>query len=326
MRGGPPLPGPPMPGPPRPGPPLPGPPSFGPSFGPSYGPSFAPPPPPLPPRRKRGLPIVLVVLAVAIAVVLGTGLGWPGWWRGGTVDRSTPEATARATVDALNRRDVTQFVDELVCADGRRPGDDGSTSLAQETLYRDIAPFRPGSDPAVKGAAPTFTVEEVRPIRPDDIGYTEQMVDAHIAVVAVAYPAAAGAPRPELRPQKGVLALVEEEGAWLVCEMGFVAVDGPVPPDPDPTSPTGRAQAFVAAVNAGDIATARIYICARGTLANRAAERAIREGGQLRLNRRVEPPGGKSAQLQLWYTAGGQERRLGGIMQQESDGWCVLSL
>jgi hypothetical protein len=244
------------------------------------------------------------------------------------VDQSTPDSAARSVVGALNRRDIDQFVGRLVCEDGRNTTDDGSTTLAEETLYRDVAPFDPNSEPDVASATPAFTLDEVRQIKPSDVGYSEEMAEAQVAIVSVAYPDIPEELRADVPNLRGVLTFVNENSVWVVCEMGFVPaaeVPGEVAPDPDPTSPTGRAQAFVAAVNAGDVGTARIHMCANAGAVDEFVAGAVGESAQLRLNKRVEPSG-ESAQLQVWYTVGGQESRAGGIMQQEPDGWCVLAL
>jgi hypothetical protein len=283
--------------------------------------------------------VLLGGVVVLVAAMLGTGLGWPGWMHqevagaaSPAVDRSTPEGTARAVVDAFNRRDIDRFVDELVCKDGRTLTEDGDMTLAEEILYRDIAPFDPKSDAAVAEVAPVFAVEEVRPIRPSDSVYREEIADAQVAIVTVSYAAAPADLREQLPDRKGVVTIVQEPpGTWVVCEMGFAPVasaPGEVPPDPDPTSPTGRAQAFIAAVNAGDIAEARIYMCATASSVNQFAETAIAEGAQLRLNAPVQTfgDGAGRGSLQVWYAAGGEERRAPGFMHPESDGWCVLAL
>lgn len=283
--------------------------------------------------RGRRTPLALLLGAVVlVTAVLATGCGREvAGTASAAVDLTDPASTAEAAVDAFNRRDLEQFVGELVCEDGRTLGEDGETTLAEETLYRDIAPFDPDSEPAVATATPVFAIEEVRGIRPSDAGYSEEMTNAQVAIVTVGYPDAPPDVRAQLPDLKGVLTMVEEAGAWVVCEMGFVpvgSVSGEVAPDPDPTSPTGRAQAFVAAVNAGDIAGARVFMCARASAVNRFAEEAIADGAQLRLNARVETFGDGEANgaLQIWYTVAGQERRARGFMQQESDGWCVMAL
>jgi hypothetical protein len=279
------------------------------------------------------LPVVIGV-AVVVVAVLGTGLGWPGWMltAGGgasvAADRSTPDSTARAVVDALNRRDVDQFVGQLVCADGRSMSDDGSTTLAEETLYRDIAALDPDADAEIANANPHFQLDEIRQIKPSDPSFSEDMADAQVAVVSVTYPDIPDALRAELPDLQGMLTLVNEDNAWVVCQMGFLPageVPGQVAADPDPTSPTGRAQGFIGAVNAGDQGTARVFMCSTAYPVDEFAAAAIAEGAQLRLNQRVEPMG-SNAQVQIWYTANGQERRASGIMGQEQDGWCVQAL
>lgn len=279
------------------------------------------------------LPVGVIVLAVA---VLATGLAWPGWMRqeiAGTpsaaVDRSTPEGTARGVVDAFNRRDVRKFVDDLVCRDGRTPAEDGDITLAEETLYRDIEPFDPKSDAAVSAVAPVFAVEEVRDLRPSDPGYDEEMAGAKVAIVTASFASAPPELRERLPDRKGALTMVDEDGAWVVCVMGFAPVGelaGEVPPDPDPTSPTGRAQAFIAAVNAGNQADARIYMCSTAREVDEFVKKAIADGAQLRLNAPVETFGDGDGSVQIWHTAGGQERRAPGFMTREPDGWCVFAL
>jgi hypothetical protein len=154
------------------------------------------------------------------------------------------------------------------------------------------------------------------------------MTDARVAVVSVTYPDVPDALRVELPDLKGALTLVDENRSWVVCEMGFLPtgeVPGEVAPDPDPASPTGRAQGFIAAVNGGDPEVARSFLCSGGFAVDEFVADALAEGAQLRLNRRVEPLG-ENAQVQIWYTAGGQERRASGLMQQESGAWCLLAL
>jgi hypothetical protein len=279
------------------------------------------------------LPAGVIVLALA---VLATGLAWPGWMRqeiAGTpsaaVDRSTPEGTARGVVDAFNRRDVRKFVDDLVCRDGRTPAEDGDITLAEETLYRDIEPFDPQSDAAVAAVVPVFAVEEVRDLRPSDPGYDEEMAGAKVAIVTASFASAPPELRERLPDRKGALTMVDEDGAWVVCVMGFAPVGelaGEVPPDPDPTSPTGRAQAFIAAVNAGNQADARIYMCSTAREVDEFVKKAIADGAQLRLNAPVETFGDGDGSVQIWHTAGGQERRAPGFMTREPDGWCVFAL
>ncbi|GAA1246321.1 hypothetical protein GCM10009609_07210 [Pseudonocardia aurantiaca] len=175
---------------------------------------------------------------------------------------------------------------------------------------------------------PAFTLDEVRELRSSDPSYSEDMADARVAVVSVAYTDIPAELRAEVHDLRGVLTFVNENNAWVVCEMGFLPageVPGEVAPDPDPTSPTGRAQAFIAAVNAADVDTARIYMSVNAFGVDEFVASAIAEGAQLRLNKRVEPAG-ENAQMQVWYSVGGQEQRASGIMQQEPDGWCVLSL
>jgi hypothetical protein len=99
-----------------------------------------------------------------------------------------------------------------------------------------------------------------------------------------------------------------------------------VPPDPDPASPTGRAQAFIAAVNTGDQADARIYMCSTARDVDDFVRQTIADGAQLRLNAPVQTFGDGDASVQIWHTAGGRERRAPGFMKQESDGWCVFAL
>jgi hypothetical protein len=279
------------------------------------------------------LPAGVIVL---VAAVLATGLGWPGWMRqeiagipSAAVDRSTPEGTARGVVDAFNRRDLRKFVNELVCRDGRTPTEDGDMTLAEETLYRDIEPFDPESDAAVAAVAPEFAVEEVRDLRPSDPGYDDEMAGAKVAIITASFASAPPELRERLPDRKGALTMVDEDGAWVVCVMGFAPVGelaGEVPPDPDPTSPTGRAQAFIAAVNAGNQADARIYMCSTAREVDEFVEKAIADGAQLRLNAPVETFGDGDGSVQIWHTADGQERRAPGFMTREPDGWCVFAL
>ncbi len=282
------------------------------------------------------MPVLLLVgVIMLVAAVFATGLAWPGWMRqeipgtaSAVVDRSTPEGTARGVVDALNRRDVRTFVGQLVCRDGRSLTEDGDMTLAEEILYRDVAPFDPGSDAAVAAVDPVFALEEVRDQRPSDPGYDEA-VAAKVAVVTISFASAPPEIRERVPDRKGVLAMVEEDGAWVVCQMGFAPVaelPGEVPPDPDPASPTGRAQAFIAAVNTGDQADARIYMCSTARDVDDFVRQTIADGAQLRLNAPVQTFGDGDASVQIWHTAGGRERRAPGFMKQESDGWCVFAL
>ncbi|TQM46177.1 hypothetical protein FB388_3584 [Pseudonocardia cypriaca] len=283
------------------------------------------------------MPVLLVAGVIGlVAAVLATGLVWPGWMRqeiAGTasavVDRSTPEGTARGVTDALNRRDVRKFVDQLVCRDGRTLTEDGDMTLAEETLYRDIEPFDPRSDAPVAAVDPVFAVEEVRDLRPSDPGYDDEMAGAKVAIVTVSFASAPPEVRQQLPDRKGALTMVDEDGAWVVCVMGFAPVgelSGEVPPDADPASPTGRAQAFIAAVNAGDQADARIYMCSTAREVDEFVKKAIADGAQLRLNAPVDTFGDGDASVQIWHTVGGQERRAPGFMKQEPDGWCVFAL
>ncbi|WP_147260314.1 hypothetical protein [Pseudonocardia hierapolitana] len=285
----------------------------------------------------RRVPVLLLVgVIVLVAAALATGLAWPGWMRqeiagipSAAVDRSTPDGTARGVVAAFNRRDVQRFVDELVCRDGRTPTDDGDMTLAEETLYRDVEPFDPRSEAAVAAVDPVFALEEVRALRPSDPGYDEGLEGAQVAIVSISFASAPPELRERLPDRKGALTMVDEDGAWVVCVMGFAPVGelaGEVPPDPDPASPTGRAQAFIAAVNAGDQAEARIYMCSTADEVDDFVEQTIADGAQLRLNAPVTTFGDGDGSLQIWHTAGGQERRAPGFMKQEPDGWCVSVL
>lgn len=282
------------------------------------------------------MPVLLLGgVIVLVAAVFATGLAWPGWMRqeipgtpSAVVDRSTPEGTARGVVDALNRRDVRKFVDELVCRDGRTLTEDGDMTLAEEILYRDVEPFDPDSDSAVAAVDPVFALEEVRDQRPSDPDYDETG-GVQVAVVTASFASAPPELREQLPDRKGVLGMVEEDGAWVVCRMGLAPVaelPGEVPPDPDPASPTGRAQAFIAAVNAGNQADARIYMCSTAREVDEFVRQAIAEGAQLRLNAPVETFGDGDASVQIWHTVGDRERRAPGFMEQEADGWCVSVL
>ncbi|WP_177224572.1 hypothetical protein [Lentzea flaviverrucosa] len=288
-----------------------------------------PPMPPGPPKKKSPVVFVvigLVALLLGTAGVLGTGLLWPGWMKqrpatsSAQVDQSTPENAAKAVEDALNRRDIDQFVNVLTCKDGRNKAENKDISLAEETLYRDVQPL----DPKRKSdAKPVFKVDEVRKIKPSDPVYNDGNKDATVAIMSVEYPTDSG---PEKR--RGVLALFQEDNRYVVCEMGFVpvATTQEPPPDPDPTSPTGRVQAFAKAVNAKDIAAARLYICSTARAVNTWAEKAIAAGGQLRLHDKVVTTKAEdSGQARLWYTLNGTETKAGGFLKKESDGWCLFT-
>ena len=266
--------------------------------------------------------IAVVVLLLGAAGVLGTGLLWPGWMKSASapVDQSTPESTAKAVADALNRRDVDQFVQVLVCKDGRNQAKNKDITQAEEILYRDIKPFDPKSKSDVQ---PTFTVDEVRKIKPSDAVYNDENKDATVAIMSVEYPKDSG-----LSKQRGVLAMFQEDNKYVVCEMGFIPVADTQepPPDPDPASPTGRMQAFAKAVNDKDIAAARLYMCATARAVNTWAEKAIAAGGKLRLHDKVTTTKAEdSGQVRMWYTLNGTETKAGGFLKKESDGWCLFT-
>ncbi|MFS8095655.1 hypothetical protein LFM09_00790 [Lentzea alba] len=292
-------------------------------------PGMPPMPPPPPPKKKSPVTFIVigVVVLMAAAGVLGTGLLWPGWMKSSSttssapVDQSTPESTANAVADALNRRDIEQFVNVLVCKDGRNKAENKDITLVEETLYRDIKPFDPKSK--VEDVKPTFKVDEVRKIRPSDAVYNDGNKDATVAIMSVEYPKDSG-----LDKQRGVLALFEEDSKYVVCEMGFVPVSESQepPPDPDPASPTGRMQAFAKAVNDKDIASARKYMCATARAVNTWAEKAIAAGGKLRLHDKVQTTKAEdSGQVRMWYTLNGAETKAGGFLKKESDGWCLFT-
>ena len=300
-----------------------------------YGPQ--PPwgqPYPVPPPKKS--PVIFIVIAVVVlllgaAGVLGTGLLWPGWMKqtsSAPVDQSTPEATAKAVEDALNRRDVDQFVQVLVCKDGRTQAKNKNITQAEEILYRDIKPFDPKSKSDVQ---PTFKVdvwarldaEVVRATTAAGLGWLAlsgctTSLDHHYV-----YPKDSG-----LSKQRGVLAMFQEDNKYVVCEMGFIPVADTQepPPDPDPASATGRMQAFAKAVNDKDIAAARRYMCATARAVNTWAEKAIAAGGKLRLHDKVTTTKAEdSGQVRMWYTLNGAETKAGGFLKKESDGWCIFS-
>lgn len=283
--------------------------------------------PPVPPPPPKKSPVVFIVIAVVVlllgaAGVLGTGLLWPGWMKSRSVpvDQSTPESTAKAVADALNRRDVDQFVNALVCKDGRTKAKNKDITQAEEILYRDIKPFDPKSKSDVQ---PTFKVDEVRKIKPSDAVYNDENKDATVAILSVEYPKDSG-----LSKQRGVLAMFQEDNKYVVCEMGFIPVADTQepPPDPDPNSATGRMQAFAKAVNDKDIAAARKYMCATARAVNTWAEKAIAAGGQLRLHDKVTTTKAEdSGQVRMWYTLNGAETKAGGFLKKESDGWCLFS-
>jgi hypothetical protein len=287
-----------------------------------------PMPPPSPPKKKS--PIVFVVIGIVVllaaAGVLGTGLLWPGWMKPGStssapVDQSTPESAAKAVEDALNRRDVEQFVNVLVCKDGRNKAENKNITLAEEILYRDIKPFDPKSK--IEDVKPVFKVDEVRKIKPSDAVYNDENKDATVAIMSVEYPKDSG-----LEKQRGVLALFQEDNKYVVCEMGFVPVaeSEEPPPDPDPNSATGRMQAFAKAVNDKDIAAARRYMCSTARAVNTWAEKAIAAGGTLRLHDKVTTTKAEdTGQVRMWYTLNGTETKAGGFLKKESDGWCLFT-
>ncbi|SFR25011.1 hypothetical protein SAMN04488564_108186 [Lentzea waywayandensis] len=269
--------------------------------------------------------MVFVVIGL-VALLLGTGLLWPGWMKSkpatgsAPVDQSTPENAAKAVEDALNRRDIDQFVNVLVCKDGRTKAENKDISRAEEILYRDVQPLDPRNK---SDAEPVFKVDEVREIRPSDPVYNDANKDSTVAIMSVEYPTDSG---PEKR--RGVLALFQEDNRYVVCEMGFVPVadSQEPPPDPDPNSPTGRVQAFAKAINAKDIAAARLYICSTARAVNTWAEKAIAAGGQLRLHEKVTTTKAEdSGQARLWYTLNGTETKAGGFLKKESDGWCLFT-
>ncbi|WP_189254796.1 hypothetical protein [Lentzea flava] len=301
---------------------------YGPPQQPQWGQPY-PGMPPVPPKKKS--PVVFIVIGLVVltaaAGVLGTGLLWPGWMKSRSttssapVDQSTPENAAKAVEDALNRRDIEQFVNVLVCKDGRTKAKNKDISLAEEILYRDIKPFDPKSK--VEDVKPVFKVDEVRKIRPSDAVYNDENKDATVAIMSVEYPKDSG-----LDKQRGVLAMFEEDNKYVVCEMGFVPVSESQepPPDPDPNSATGRMQAFAKAVNDKDIAAARRYMCATARAVNTWAEKAIADGGKLRLHDKVTTTKAEdSGQVRMWYTLNGAETKAGGFLKKESDGWCLFT-
>jgi hypothetical protein len=287
-----------------------------------------PPIPPTPPKKKSPVVFIVisaVVLLLATAGILGTGLLWPGWMKSkpaasAPVDLSSPESTAKAVEDAFNRRDIEQYVNTLVCKDGRNKAQGKDISQAEEILYRDIKPFDPKSKSDVQ---PVFKVDEVRKIKPSDPVYNDDNKDATVAIMSVEYPKDSG-----LDKQRGVLAMFEEDNKYVVCEMGFVPVgESKEPaPDPDPTSATARMQAFTKAVNDKDIAAARAYMCSTARAVNTWTEKAIAAGGKLRLHDKVATTKAEdSGQVRMWYTLNGTETRAGGFLKKESDGWCLFT-
>jgi hypothetical protein len=292
-----------------------------------YGPQWGQPYPGPPKKKSPAIFIVIgaVVLLLISAGVLGTGLLWPGWLKSrpiisAPVDQSTPESTAKAVEDALNRHDIDQFVNVLTCKDGRNKAKNKDISQAEEILYRDIKPFDPKSKIDVQ---PVFKVDEVRKIRPSDAVYNDGNKDATVAIMSVEYPKDSG-----LSKQRGVLAMFDEDSKYVVCEMGFVPVaeSSEPPPDPDPASATGRMQAFAKAVNDKDIAAARLYMCATARDVNKWTEKAIAAGGRLRLHDKVTTTKAEdSGQVRMWYTLNGAETRAGGFLKKESDGWCLFT-
>ncbi|MEU0878371.1 hypothetical protein ABZ345_07235 [Lentzea sp. NPDC005914] len=285
-----------------------------------------PPVPPTPPKKKSAAVFLVLglVILLAAAGILGTGLIWPGWMKSNpsvAVDQSSPESTAKAVEDTLNRRDVEKFVNVLVCRDGRNKAEGKDISLVEETLYRDIEPLSPKSKSG--DVQPVFKVDEVRKIKPSDPIYNDGNKDATVAIMSVGYPKDSG-----LSKQRGVLAMFEEDNKYVVCEMGFVPVTDSEepPPDPDPASPTGRMQAFAKAVNDKDIVAARQYMCSTARAVNTWAEKAIAAGGKLRLHAKVTTTKAEdTGQVRMWYTLDGAETKAGGFLKKESDGWCLLS-
>ncbi|MDT7788403.1 MAG: hypothetical protein QOF58_6822 [Pseudonocardiales bacterium] len=298
---------------------------YPPPYGPPWGQPY-PGMPPIPPKKKSPVVFIVIGLVVLLAAagVLGTGLVWPGWMKSRpavAVDQSSPESTAKAVEDALNQRDVDQFVNVLTCKDGRNKAEGKDISQAEEILYRDIEPLNPKSKKTDVQA--TFKVDEVRKIKPSDPIYNDGNKDATVAIMSVDFPKDSG-----LSKQRGVLAMFEEDNKYVVCEMGFVPVaDSREPaPDPDPNSATGRMQAFAKAVNDKDIASARKYMCSTARAVNTWAEKAIAGGGKLRLHDKVQTTkANDGGQVRMWYTLNGAETKAGGFLQKESDGWCLLS-
>lgn len=293
-----------------------------------WGQPWPVPPPPPPPKKS---PVIFIVVGVAVLLlvaggVLGTGLLWPGWMKSRTttstapVDQSSPETTAKAVQDALNRRDIDQFVNVLVCKDGRNKAENKDIMLAEEILYRDIKVFDPKTKSDVQ---PVFQVDEVRKIKPSDPVYRDENKDSTVAIMSVEYPKDSGTDK-----QRGVLALFQEDNKYVVCEMGFVPVSESQepPPDPDANSPTGRMQAFAKAVNDKDIAAARLYMCSAARAVNTWTEKAIAAGGKLRLHDKVTTTKAEdSGQVRMWYTLDGAETKAGGFLKKESDGWCLFT-
>ncbi|MEV6236803.1 hypothetical protein [Lentzea sp. NPDC051838] len=299
-----------------------GPPQWG---QPQWGPPGPPAMPPMPPKKKSPVVFIVIGLVVLLAAagILGTGLLWPGWMKSRpavTADQSSPESTARAVADALNRHDIDQFVNVLTCKDGRTNAEGKDVSKAEEILYRDIEPFNPKKKSDVQ---PSFKVDEVRKIKPSDPIYNDGNKDATVAIMSVEYPKDSG-----LSKQRGVLALFDEDNKYVVCEMGFIPVTDSQepPPDPDPNSATGRMQAFAKAVNDKDIAAARKYMCATARAVNTWTEKAIAAGGKLRLHDKVTTTkADDGGQVRMWYTLDGAETKAGGFLKKESDGWCLFT-
>ncbi|HEX8865846.1 MAG TPA: hypothetical protein VF821_09345, partial [Lentzea sp.] len=191
-----PQPGHPQPGHPQPGHSPYGPPQPGhPHQGQPHPPWGQPGMPPTPPPKKKS-PVVFIVIGLVVlltaAGILGTGLLWPGWMKSRpavAVDQSSPESTAKAVEDALNRHDVDQFVNVLTCKDGRTKAEGKDISKAEEILYRDIEPFNPKKK---SGVQPSSKVDEVRKIKPSDPIYNDGNKDATVAIMSVDYPKDSG--------------------------------------------------------------------------------------------------------------------------------------
>jgi hypothetical protein len=102
-------------------------------------------------------------------------------------------------------------------------------------------------------------------------------------------------------------------------------VPGEVPLDPDPTSPTGRAQGFIAAVNSRDTGAVRGFTCSGAYAVDQFVETAVRDGAQLGLSMRIDPIG-QDAQVRFRYAMGGDEHTASGILSHESGGWCIQTI
>jgi len=296
---------------------------------------------PIPPKKSRKgawwAAGIAVVAVLAILLFL-----WPGWLiskdsspnsgPGGqvAVDQSTPEATAKSVVGLLNAGDVKSFVSQTVCADGQVKADDGVALRAEEQLYQGVPTFDPQELQSVRNAKATFSLDTVRDAKPSDPDY---QAGSQVAQLSVKFSNVDPRDKEKLADQVGILTLFNDNNKWVVCQMGFVPADevpGSIPQDPDVNSPTGRAQGFIAAINAGIGPSAKTYLCPNSTFTADSINKLMQSNAQLELGGKVEPPtvgNTNNAQLKIWKTVNGQQTRMGGLMQKDPKiGWCILAL